>query len=58
MQAPKEVISAQRDINAMRGKTSPRAGDFSQMMNLDHATTAHNSYFESKSVTLSKRING
>jgi hypothetical protein len=57
MQAPKEVISAQRDINAMRGKTSPRAGDFSQMMNLDH-TTAHNSYFESKSVSLSKRING
>jgi hypothetical protein len=42
----------------MRVKTSPRAGDFSQMMNMENAgTTAQNSYFESKSVSLSKRMN-
>jgi len=54
MRAPENVISQQKDINAMRGKTSPRAGDFSQMMAMEH-TTAQNSYFESKSISLSKR---
>jgi hypothetical protein len=58
MRAPEQIISQSRDINAMRGKTSPRAGDFSQLINLENAgTTAGNSYFESKSVSLSKRVN-
>lgn len=39
----------------MRGKTSPRAGDFSNLINLENAATAQNSYFDSKTQSMSMK---
>jgi len=39
----------------MRGKTSPRAGDFSNLINLENAATAQNSYFDSKAQSMSMK---
>ena len=55
IKAPNAVLMRQAEHAAVRGKTSPRGNEFSQLMALEAGTTAQTSYFESK-LTTSKRL--